>query len=85
MEGGSKLIDAERLDGIQVKTLLTSMALVSSSVEEMPVWLARLFIMITLLKPCPQSIVDDTGKEKLDKRVVIAGRRENGLMTLLPG
>ena len=50
MEGGSKLIDAERLDGIQVKTLLTSMALVSSSVEEMPVWLARLFIMITLLK-----------------------------------
>ena len=49
MEGGSKLIDAERLDGIQVKTLLTSMALVSSSVEEMPVWLARLFIMIPLM------------------------------------
>ena len=50
MEGGSKLIDADNLGGMQVKTLLTSMALVSSSVEEMPVWLARLFIMITLLK-----------------------------------
>ena len=42
-------------------------------------------MMIDDSKPCPQSIVDDTGKEKLDKRVVIAGRRENGLMTLLPG